>query len=72
MFLPFEIVVLLILSPFIILIWVAAFIAKLLLRFCWFLLTHVLKLLGKMVGWSCILTFRLLCKIWNRRRSVSL
>lgn len=58
MFLPFEIVVLLILSPFIILIWVAVFLAKLLLRFCWFLLTRVLRLLGKMVGWSCILIFR--------------
>lgn len=72
MFLPFEIVVLLILSPFIILICVAAFIAKLLLRFCCFLLIRVLRLLGKMVGWSCILTLRLLRKIWNSRRPVSL
>lgn len=63
MFLPFEIVALLILSPFIILIWIAAFIAKLLLRFCWYLLIRVLRIFGRMVIWSITLTWGLLRRI---------
>ncbi len=69
MFLPFEIVVIAILSPFFVLLWVIAFIVKLVLKFAWFIFVRLLKLSLKMIKWLVVAGVAVLLRWWHNRRN---
>lgn len=60
MFLPFNIVALLILSPFIVMLWVVRKVVKLLLRLALYTVKAVLKLTMRFMKWSFLQVKRLL------------